>query len=317
MFGDGAGGDDGRRQRRDRRVQGLVLDRPRLRRPLQGCEAKYDRQWEERWIRDVGFGQFIPEAINGLCEKYGVTPADFAKVVYPCYYGGARKTINKTLGFEPEKVQDNMQAIVGDSGDGPSAADARQGPGGRQSPATRSCWSSYGSGCDALFFEVTDNITKLAPRRGITGSLAESGRPGQLQEVPGVAPTWSRRRPGLRGEEQKWTRWSLLWRNHKAILGPGGRASARSAAPSSSRPRGSASTRTAGPSTRWSRSYLSDKGGKIFSFTSDMLCRLHQPARHVRHGRQFNGGGRYVFDFTDCTMDDLAVGKSGRFQLPQ
>ena len=39
---------------------------------FRGGESKYDRQWEERWIRDVGFGQFIPEAINGLCEKYGV-----------------------------------------------------------------------------------------------------------------------------------------------------------------------------------------------------------------------------------------------------
>jgi hydroxymethylglutaryl-CoA synthase len=37
-----------------------------------GAFTKYDRQWEDRWIRDVGFVQFIPEAVNGLLDKYKV-----------------------------------------------------------------------------------------------------------------------------------------------------------------------------------------------------------------------------------------------------
>jgi len=83
---------------------------------MRGSESRFDRQWEERWIRDMGLDRFIPEAINGLCEKVGLTPADFDKIIYPCYFGSERKKINKKMGFEPEKVQDNMQATVGDTG---------------------------------------------------------------------------------------------------------------------------------------------------------------------------------------------------------
>ncbi|MFW6113585.1 MAG: short-chain dehydrogenase, partial [Actinomycetota bacterium] len=51
---------------------------------LRGANTKYDRMWEERWIRDIGYGQFVPEAINGLCEKMGMSPGDFDKILYPC-----------------------------------------------------------------------------------------------------------------------------------------------------------------------------------------------------------------------------------------
>jgi len=30
-----------------------------------GQFAKYDRQWEDRWIRDLGFAKLVPETING------------------------------------------------------------------------------------------------------------------------------------------------------------------------------------------------------------------------------------------------------------
>ena len=134
-----------------------------------------------------------------------------------CYYGGARKKINKTFAFEPEKVQDNMQAAIGDTGSAQSLmmlASALE----EAKPGDKMLVVGYGSGCDALFFEVTDNITRLTPRRGISGSLAKrTDLDNYLKYL-----TWRRMVPadtGLRGEEQKWTRWTLQWRNHKMILG--------------------------------------------------------------------------------------------------
>ena len=37
-----------------------------------GKNATYDRQWEDRWIRDLGFDQFVPQAVNGLLDKMGL-----------------------------------------------------------------------------------------------------------------------------------------------------------------------------------------------------------------------------------------------------
>jgi len=44
---------------------------------------RYNRTWEDRWVRDEGYGKFISEAISGLLLKYNLKPEDFAKVVYP------------------------------------------------------------------------------------------------------------------------------------------------------------------------------------------------------------------------------------------
>lgn len=278
---------------------------------MRGAETKYDRQWEERWIRDVGFGQFIPEAINGLCEKVGLAPTDFDKVIYPCYYGGARKALNKTFGFEPEKIQDNLQAVIGDTGTAQPLlmlAKALEDA----NPGDKLMLISYGSGCDAIFFEVTDAIKKLAPRRGVSGCLARRADLDNYQKYlvwRGMVPA----ELGLRSEEQKWTRWTLMWRSHKAILGLVGSKCLGCGEPQFP-PQRICVNPKCGSVDRTEPIVLSDKGGKVFSFTSDMLAAsINPPAMYG--AVDFNGGGRYVFDFTDCTIDDLAVGKDVEFSF--
>ena len=70
-----------------------------------GSGAKYDRQWEDRWIRDLGYDHLIPEVVKGLLDKYQLKMSDFAKVVYPCHYAPERKKLNGMLGIAPEAEQ--------------------------------------------------------------------------------------------------------------------------------------------------------------------------------------------------------------------
>jgi hydroxymethylglutaryl-CoA synthase len=278
---------------------------------MRGANTKYDRQWEERWMRDVGVGQFIPEAINGLCEKLGMAPGDFAKIIYPSYFGGARKAINKKLGVEPEKIQDNMQAVIGDTGTAQpllmlakALEDAK--------PGDKLLVVSYGSGCDALAFEVTDAIKKLAPRRGVSGYLARRADLDNYQKYllwRGMIPA----ELGLRSEEQRWTRWSLMWRAHKAMLGLIGSQCKGCGTPQFP-PQRICVNPECGVVDDSEPVLMSDKGGTIFSFTSDMLAATINPP--AMYGAvNFNGGGRYVFDFTDCSIDDLAVGTPIEFSF--
>lgn len=276
---------------------------------IRGANSVFDRQWEERWIRDVGFEQFVPEAINGLCEKCGVALGDFARVIYPCYFKGARKKINKSMGFEPEKVQDNMQAVVGDAGTAqPLMMLARALE--EADPGDKILLVSYGSGCDALFFEVTDKIKKLAPRRGVSGYLA---RRAELDNYAKFM-TWRHLVPadtGLRGEEQKWTRWSLLWRSHKIILSMQG-CRCTKCGTQMFPPQRICVNPECGAIDQNEPVIVSDKGGQIFSFTSDMLAASINPPA-IYGAVEINGGGRYVLDFTDCSLDDLSVGKQMEF----
>ncbi|MDD5747436.1 MAG: 3-oxoacyl-[acyl-carrier-protein] synthase III C-terminal domain-containing protein [Actinomycetota bacterium] len=278
---------------------------------IRGANSVFDREWEERWIRDVGFEQFIPEAIDGLCKKCGVEIGEFNRIVYPCYFGGARKKINKKLGVNPEVVTDNLQATVGDTGAAhplsmfvKALEDAN--------PGDKILLVSYGSGCDALYFEATENIKKLPARAGVSGSLA---RRAELDNYSKYL-VWRRMVPvemGLRAEEQKWIRWSLVWRAHRTMLGMWG-SRCKACGTQQFPPQRVCVNPECGAIDKSEPVVLSDNGGDIFSFTADMLAASINPPA-IYGAVNINGGGRFVFDFTDCTTEQLAVGKPVEFSF--
>ncbi len=81
-----------------------------------GSKTTFDRQWEDRWIRDLGFGEFLPKAIDGLLKKTGVPLNDFSKVIFQCHYDSERKSLAKILQLDPAKVQDPMYHSIGETG---------------------------------------------------------------------------------------------------------------------------------------------------------------------------------------------------------
>lgn len=278
---------------------------------LRGANTKYDRMWEERWIRDVGYQQFIPQAVQGLCAKYGMSPADFDRIIYPCYYGGARKNINKALQVEQEKVQDDMLATVGDSGSAhpllmlAAALETAK-------PGEKILLVSYGSGCDALWFEVTENITKMQDGRGVSRWLARRADLDNYQKYlvwRGMAPAET----GIRGETDKETRWSLVWREHKAILGLWG-SKCRKCGTQQYPPQRICINPDCQALDEMDPVYLADKGGTVFTYTGDMLAASVNPPA-IYGNVNFNGGGRTLMDFTDCTVEDLSVGMPVEFSF--
>ncbi len=278
---------------------------------LRGANSKYDRQWEERWIRDLGYGEFIPQAIKGLCSKYGLAPTDFAKVIYPCYYGGARKSINKQLGFEPDRLVDDLSATVGDSGAAHSLLMLSRAL-EEANPGDKILLLGYGNGCDALFFEVTEAIAKLQPRNRFSKSLANRRDLDSYIKYL----VWRDMAPaevGLRGEDDVLTRWSLEWRNHKTILGLQG-CICRACGAQQYPPQRVCANPDCGAVDQVDKVFLSHKGGNIFSYTSDLLAASINPPA-IYGTVQFNGGGRTLLDFTDCTLEDLAVGKPVDFSF--
>jgi len=182
-----------------------------------GQNTKFDRQWEDRWIRDLGFDQFVPEAISGLLNKYGLKIEDFSKVIYDCHYPAARRKLNKVIGIAPEADQSNLQTEIGQSGAAHSLvmlASALE----EAKPGDKLLVVSFGSGCDALYFEVTEKIQKIAKNNGISGSLANKVDLDNYTKYlvwRGILPG----EEGLRAEEDVWTRWSALWRSRKMVMG--------------------------------------------------------------------------------------------------
>jgi len=269
-----------------------------------GAFTKYDRQWEDRWIRDLGFDQSIPEAVNGLLDKYGYKMSDFAKVVYPCHYVAARRKLNTVLGVEPEMEQNNLQAEIGETGTPHSLVMLVKAI-EEASPGDKILVVSFGSGCDALCFEVTDNIKKLGKRNGISGCLANRADLDNYTKylvwrdiLPGET--------GMRGEEDNWTRWSSLWRSRKFVFGLWG-GKCKECGTSQVPPQRICVNPECGAVDAMEPVRFSDQIGSIASYTGDMLAASANPPA-VYGAIEFEGGGKYYFDFTDCNLDELSTG---------
>lgn len=266
--------------------------------------AKFDRQWEDRWIRDLGFMQILPEAVEGLLAKTGLQMSDFSRVIYPCHYKAARKALNKKLAIPPEAEQDNLQKQVGETGS-PHSLLMLVGALEEARPGDKILLLSFGSGCDAIFLEVTENIAKLSRRYGLSGSLANRAELDNYTKYL----VWRETLPadaGLRAEEDMWTRWSQLWRKRREVLGLWG-CKCKNCGTVQYPTQRVCVNPECGAAREMEPYRLSDKAGHIASFTGDNLAAsLNPPAIYGQV--VFEEGGKYMFDFTDCDLESLSTG---------
>lgn len=276
---------------------------------IRGSESRFDRQWEERWTREAGYDRFLPEAINGICDRYGINTDRISRVVFPGYLRGGREKVSEVTGISLEQLEDNLQDRVGDTGSSHplimlgSALESAN-------PGDLLLVVSYGGGCDALFFEVTENIRNYSAARGVSGYLE---RKMELDNYMKYL-VWRRIVPadeGMRAEIDIWPRFSTIWRHHEMIYGLRGSRCRTCGAQQFPEQRICVNP-DCGAIDEMESVYLSGKGGKIFSFTADMLAATTNPPV-MYGGVDINGGGRLPIEFTDCELEDLVVGRQVDF----
>lgn len=269
-----------------------------------GEAALFDRQWEDRWIRDLGFEQLIPEAVHGLLDRCAMKMADFARVVYPCAYPAARKKLNKLLGIGPETEQSNFQAEIGESGAAHAplmlAAAIEQ-----SKPGDRLLVIGFGGGCDALCFEVTENIGPAGARNSLSKRLNNKAPLDNYAKYlvwRNIVPVDA----GLRAEEDEATRWSVVWRKRREVLGLWGCKCRNCSTVQYPKQRICVNPECGGIDCM-EEYLLSDKTGLIASFTGDFLAASVDPPA-VYGNIEFDGGGRYLMDLTDCNLEEVKAG---------
>jgi len=265
---------------------------------------RYDRSWEDRWIRDVGYSKFIPEAINGLLKKYNLDVKDFAKIIYPSTYPREHVSIGKKLGAEETQIEEPIFSSVGDTGTAyplmmlvAALEDAK--------PGDKILIASYGNGSDALFFQVTDNIKKINDRRGIKNHLASKKELNSYEKYASFRDVLDTE-IGRRMEDIAPTHLSVLWRERRMVLGLCGSKCQRCGTPQF--PSQLVCAKPGCGAIKEMESYrFSDKKGNVFTYSADNLA--PSPCPPAIYGViDFVGGGRCIFDLTDCELEDLHVG---------
>ncbi|MDD5100388.1 MAG: SDR family NAD(P)-dependent oxidoreductase, partial [Syntrophales bacterium] len=270
-----------------------------------GAGKRYDYMWEERWAREEGYSKFIPEAVDGLFRKLGITMDDVQKVVFPCLFRAEHKAIAKKLGASPEKVVDTMHEQCGETGAAHPllmfcAALERARPG------DGILLAGFGQGCDALYFKVTEAITKLAPRAGVQGSL-ENRKPidnyMKFLKFRGLIDP----EMGIRAEAPTQTAMTVLWRKRRMITGlVGGKCRDCGTA---QYPKMDVCVNPKCNHVHTQEDYeFADVPARIKTFTGDLLAVSVDPPA-IYGMVQFEGGGRFMADFTDCELSDCKVGR--------
>jgi 3-hydroxy-3-methylglutaryl CoA synthase len=269
-----------------------------------GARHRFDYTWEERWVREQGYARIIPEAIQGLLDRLGLTIDGVDRLLFPCVFQREHAKIARTLGAAPETVADTLHDVCGETGAAhPLIMLVRALEGAR--PGERIVVAGFGQGCDALCFEVTDDIRSLPPRRGVQGSLAAKKTTTNyikflkfrdLIETEG----------GIRAEAPDQTAMTTLWRKRKMILGlVGGRCRACG---TPQYPRADICVNPDCGALHTQEEYeFAGVPATVKSFTGDFLAVSMDPPA-IYGLVQFEGGGRLMADFTDCEMDDLQVG---------
>jgi uncharacterized OB-fold protein len=246
------------------------------------------RTWEDRFVFDTGYFTILPEAVAGLMKKMKLTPKDINKAVFYGPNQRRHQEMIRRLGFAPEQIQDPLFGKMNNTGAAYSvmlliaALETAK-------PGDKILLASYGDGADVYLIEVTENIKNLKPRYGIKINL----------DTKRIA-----RRRGVRGPEMKAQDGSppsisARWRQREAIDRLYGAKCLNCGLIQYPAQRVCSRCHS---KDKWETVRLSDKKGKIFTFSLDYLVPgLDRPLAICIV--DFDGGGRGLFMGTDREVE--------------
>lgn len=268
-----------------------------------GARHRFDYTWEERWIRDEGYSKIIPEAVNGLFEKLNITINDVDKLVFPCFFKAEHKKIAKKLG-DADKAVDNLHEICGETGCAhpllmlAAALDDAN-------PGDRIVLAGFGQGCVAMLFEVTDNILKRQDRKPFKTTADNSEVIDNYSKFL-VFRDLINPDMGIRAEAETQTAMTTLYRKRSMILGLVGGKCSVCGTPQFPKTQVCVNPECLARHSQEDYEY-SEIPARVKTFTGDLLAVSLDPP-HIYGMVQFEGGGRFMADFTDCKLDEIKVG---------
>jgi len=267
--------------------------------------SDFEYAWEARWVRDEGYNKLLVGALKDALQALGVAADAVNHLIIPINVRGIATSVARQAGFNPAVVVDTLADRLGDSGAAHpfvllvSALE-------KAKPGEKIILVGFGQGVDVILFEATESLGQLAPRKGVTGSLALGKKDDNYMR-------WLFHRgvidleKGMRAEADYKQLAAPLWRQHKAVFGlVGGRCTRTGTVQF---PKSDISVDTNDPARSTQEDYpLADRRARIVSYTADVLT--YSPSPPFYYGLiDFHGGGRLKVEFADVEPGDLRVGR--------
>jgi hydroxymethylglutaryl-CoA synthase len=261
----------------------------------------YVSGWEERFSITQGYQRVVRQGVSELFERNAIGPSEIAKAIFYAPDAGSLAGVAKSLKLNAEQIPDHLFSSVGNTGAAmplvvlSSVLEAAHA-------GDKLLVVGYGSGCDALIFEVTDEIenAKAIARRGVKGHLAAKANLGSYERymkfrelVETEAP---RRQSPTASAPQIWRRRDDIYRLYGYRCLSCGKVQYPQ-----QRVCISCQAKDNFESVR-----LADKRAILFTFTVDFLNADPDPPT-VMTIIDFDGGGRAYLQMTDRNPADVHI----------
>ncbi len=271
---------------------------------FRASNARYDYFWEERWVRDEGYGKLAPAAIKAALAKAGVAIGDITHFVMPSMQRGAADAVAKKIGFAG-KPADGLENGVGYAGAAHALlmlANVLE----QAAAGDKILLVGFGQGADALVFEVTDAITKARPRNGVAGAIANGiatdSYMRMLSFYDGVELEW-----GMRSEKISKTALTEQYRSDDQISGLTAGKCGKCATIQFPQLEYCVNPECNAPASQFEDYSLVDEPSQVFTYTADWLSFHPAPPLYVGFV-QFDNGARILMEVVDVGPDGLDVG---------
>ncbi len=254
---------------------------------------KYEYAWEERWVRDEGYAKLAPAAIKAALADAGIGIDGVAFFAMPSQLRAVADAVAKQVKFAGTVVS-GLENGVGYAGSAHALLQLALAL-ETAKPGEKILVVGFGQGADALIFEVTDAITGLAKRRGVSGSVADAVATDSylrfLSFGDGIDVEW-----GMRGERSGKTQLTEQYRSAfqiEAFV-----AGECAACNTIQFPQFQFCVKCQAPRKQFRQVTLADKPAQVLTSTADWLS--YYPAPPLYCGFvQFDNGARLLMEMVD------------------
>lgn len=264
---------------------------------------EFDFTWEERWIRDEGYLKIVPAAIKSALSKCGLTADSIDHFIMPGTISKIQGMVAKKAGIAGEAVADTLQANCGETGTAHPLVMLLNTIEGEVSAGQKVMLVGFGQGADVLVFEVTDQLAKRTPTRGVKGSLAKRREETNYQKLLAFN-NLIKIDKGMRADIDSPTALSVVYRNRNMLLGLVGGKCTACGTPQFPAQGVCVKCHHTGEQEHYS---FREEPARVLTWSADYLTYIPNPPSH--YGMiQFENGGRFLSDVTDVELGEVEVG---------
>jgi 3-hydroxy-3-methylglutaryl CoA synthase/uncharacterized OB-fold protein len=265
-----------------------------------GADEAFPHSWEERFALTQAYAPLLGQVVQAALAKAKVAPADLATVVLDCPNPRAVADVAKRAKLDPAKVADPLLLTVGQTG-AAHAGLMLANVLAAAKPGDLILVAVAADGADAVVLRATDAVASSRQTRSVGRLIESKGNVGYGTYLKWreILPTEPPRRPDpdrpgappmLRASAWKFGFVGSRCTACGTPQLPPQRVCVRCSAKDQMEPYP-----------------FADRGARIATFTLDRLAFSMNPPT-VSVVLDFDGGGRFLCEMTDCEPEQVAIG---------